>query len=100
MPAPSSVQTEPRSALGRSQRGGAVVAAITDMAHALGLTVTAEGVETQLQRDEVNALGCESAQGYFYARPMPASAISAHLGAAPTSVLHLPASLDALRPAS
>jgi EAL domain-containing protein (putative c-di-GMP-specific phosphodiesterase class I) len=45
------------------------------LAHVLGLEVTAEGVETQCQCDEVNAIGCENAQGYFYARPMPASAI-------------------------
>jgi EAL domain-containing protein (putative c-di-GMP-specific phosphodiesterase class I) len=55
------------------------VAAVTDLAHVLGLTVTAEGVETAHQRDEVATIGCESAQGYYYARPMPAAAISAHL---------------------
>lgn len=37
----------------------------------LGLTVIAEGVETQHQRDRLQALGCPLIQGYFYAKPMP-----------------------------
>jgi EAL domain-containing protein (putative c-di-GMP-specific phosphodiesterase class I) len=39
----------------------------------------AEGVETAGQRDEILAVGCDSAQGYFYARPMPAPAFAAML---------------------
>ena len=70
---------------------GAIVAAVTNLAHVLGLTVTAEGVETETQRDEVSAMGCESAQGYFFARPMPASEIRAHLAGTPIAPLHLPA---------
>jgi EAL domain-containing protein (putative c-di-GMP-specific phosphodiesterase class I) len=58
----------------------------------LGLTVTAESLETEAQRDEVRAIGCESAQGYFYARPMPADAISEHLGAVVARPACLPAS--------
>jgi diguanylate cyclase (GGDEF)-like protein len=77
--------------IGRGTTGGAVVAAVTNLAHVLGLTVIAEGVETQTQRDEVSAIGCESAQGYFYARPMPASEIRAKLGAERASRPHLPA---------
>jgi diguanylate cyclase (GGDEF)-like protein len=69
---------------------GAIVAAVTNLAHVLGLTVTAEGVETRIQRDEVSAMGCESAQGYFFARPMPAAQIQAHLGET-IGPLHLPA---------
>jgi diguanylate cyclase (GGDEF)-like protein len=53
----------------------AIVAAVTNLAHVLGLTVTAEGVETQGQHDQVVAIGCESAQGFFYARPLPAAAV-------------------------
>lgn len=55
--------------------GRIVVAAVTGMAHDLGLTVVAEGVETETQRDETIAVGCDYAQGYFYARPMPADCI-------------------------
>ena len=46
--------------------------AITMMAHALGMKVIAEGVETALQRDLLTAAGCDYAQGYFYARPLAA----------------------------
>jgi diguanylate cyclase (GGDEF)-like protein len=77
--------------IGKAPTGGAIVAAVTNLAHVLGLTVTAEGVETEAQRDEVRAIGCESAQGYFYARPMPADAISEHLGAAVARAAYLPA---------
>jgi diguanylate cyclase (GGDEF)-like protein len=65
--------------IGELSTGSAVVAAVTNLAHVLGLAVTAEGVETHAQRDEVMAIGCESAQGYFFARPTSASAISAQL---------------------
>jgi diguanylate cyclase (GGDEF)-like protein/PAS domain S-box-containing protein len=47
-----------------------IVAAVTGMAHALGMTVVAEGVETEAQRDELTAIGCDAAQGYLFARPL------------------------------
>jgi diguanylate cyclase len=37
--------------------------------------VVAEGVETEGQRDELLALGCDELQGYLFARPMPASSL-------------------------
>ncbi len=61
--------------------GGAIVAAVTDLAHVFGLSVTAEGVETASQRAEVTAIGCDLAQGYHFARPMPAGDLSALLRA-------------------
>ncbi len=60
--------------------GGAILAAVTHLAHGLSLPVTAEGVETEHQRDEIRAIGCESAQGFFYAHPMSAAAIETLLG--------------------
>jgi diguanylate cyclase (GGDEF)-like protein len=50
----------------------AVVQAIVMLAKSLGLTVTAEGVETQKQLDIVRQLGCEFGQGYFLDKPLPA----------------------------
>ncbi len=76
--------------IGLEATGGAIVAAVTNLAHVLGMQVIAEGVETDIQRAEVIRFGCEAAQGYLYARPMNAKDISSHLRAQP-SALHLPA---------
>jgi diguanylate cyclase (GGDEF)-like protein/PAS domain S-box-containing protein len=49
----------------------ALIEAILAMAHSLGLTVVAEGVETAEQAGLLQARSCELAQGYFYSRPVP-----------------------------
>ena len=56
-----------------SRDAQAIVDAVVQLAHALGLKVVAEGVETQGQRNVLLALGCDELQGYLFARPMPAS---------------------------
>ncbi len=53
----------------------AVVDAVVRLAHALGLRVVAEGVETQGQRDILRAMQCDELQGFLFARPMPADAL-------------------------
>ncbi|WP_343592954.1 EAL domain-containing protein [Paracidovorax wautersii] len=55
----------------------AVVHAVVRLAHALGLKVVAEGVETEGQRDILLGMQCDELQGYFFARPMPANALRA-----------------------
>ncbi len=55
--------------LGQSAADDAIVAATIDMAHALGMVVAAEGVETELQRSRLVELGCDRAQGYLLAPP-------------------------------
>ena len=54
-----------------------IVRTIVDMAHTLGFTVIAEGVELDSQAAFLRALGCEQAQGFLFARPMPAEEFSA-----------------------
>lgn len=46
-----------------------------DLAHKLGKSVVAEGVEDKVQRDKLCELGVDQIQGYYYAKPMPANAI-------------------------
>ena len=46
-----------------------IVRGLASMAHALGMSVVAEGVETEEEAEAVAALGCAHAQGYLYARP-------------------------------
>ena len=54
-----------------SQRDALLVRSTIDLAHSLGLKVTAEGVETQTALSLLAGMGCDIAQGYLVARPMP-----------------------------
>jgi diguanylate cyclase (GGDEF)-like protein len=65
--------------LGASAEDSAIVAAIVDLGHALGLDVIAEGVETQSQLAALRALGTDAAQGFLFAPPQPASDLAARL---------------------
>jgi diguanylate cyclase (GGDEF)-like protein len=56
-----------------------IVAAILAMARALDLEVVAEGIETDVQRRRLQALGCDHAQGYLFAAPLPPAAARALL---------------------
>jgi diguanylate cyclase (GGDEF)-like protein len=76
--------------IGHGPEGSAIVAAVTTLAHVLDLTVTAEGVETRIQHDEVANIGCESAQGFYYTMPLSAAAFGAQLDASGVGSLHLP----------
>jgi EAL domain-containing protein (putative c-di-GMP-specific phosphodiesterase class I)/GGDEF domain-containing protein/putative methionine-R-sulfoxide reductase with GAF domain len=49
----------------------AIVRAVIGMAHSLGVTVIAEGVETAAQLGYLRGLGCEEMQGYYFSRPVP-----------------------------
>ena len=57
-----------------------IVETLVSLAHTLRLTVTAEGVETEVQAARLRSIGCDSAQGYLYARPGPPQVITSLLG--------------------
>ncbi|MES3025041.1 MAG: EAL domain-containing protein [Pseudomonadota bacterium] len=59
--------------------GEAIATAIIAMAHSLGLTVVAEGVETRAQLDFLRGAGCDIVQGFYFARPMAAGELTALL---------------------
>ena len=72
----------------------AVVDGVVRLAHALGLRVVAEGVETASQRDILLGLNCDELQGYFFARPMSADKLLAWtLGHKPKGSVDFAASL-------
>ena len=66
--------------IGRSDRDREIVAAVTAMSHALGMSVVGEGVETDRQLNTLVGLGCDQVQGFLLARPMSAEGVAALLG--------------------
>ncbi len=57
-----------------------IVVALVELAHRLGLTVTAECVENAEQAERLRRIGCDTGQGWFYSRPVAPDRISAMLG--------------------
>ena len=66
--------------LGQAPGGEEIVAAVVGLAHALGLRVVAEGVETHRQLAALQELGCDFAQGYLFSPPVPAEDLVAWEG--------------------
>ncbi|WP_370067010.1 putative bifunctional diguanylate cyclase/phosphodiesterase [Mycobacterium sp. MAA66] len=66
--------------LGTTTGDTQIVQAIIGLGHSLGLTVVAEGVETAHQEQLLSSFGCDYAQGYRYAAPLPAGAIAEQAG--------------------
>jgi EAL domain-containing protein (putative c-di-GMP-specific phosphodiesterase class I) len=50
---------------------GTIAWAVVSLGHTMGIPVLAEGVETPAQRDALVRFGCDQAQGYLFARPLP-----------------------------
>jgi EAL domain-containing protein (putative c-di-GMP-specific phosphodiesterase class I)/GGDEF domain-containing protein len=72
--------------LDQSSRDALLVKSTIDLAHSLGLKVTAEGVETPTALALLRGMGCDLAQGYLIGRPVPLAALTGHLSAAASDV--------------
>jgi diguanylate cyclase (GGDEF)-like protein/PAS domain S-box-containing protein len=66
-----------------NQSDAVIVRSTVDLGHNLGLRVVAEGVEDEATLKELAALGCDSVQGYYLAKPMPAAELGAWLATRP-----------------
>ncbi|GIU86305.1 MAG: hypothetical protein KatS3mg009_0820 [Acidimicrobiia bacterium] len=66
--------------LGTDPGDAAIVSAVVGLAHALDLQVVAEGVETEEQLAELVSLGCDEAQGFYFAPPQPIDDLRTLLG--------------------
>ena len=67
--------------LGEDSGASVLVSGIVDLAHALGLKVIAEGVETEVQLGRLRETGCDLAQGYLFSKPLTREEASALLAA-------------------
>lgn len=63
--------------LGQAADSSAIITAVITLGHAMGLTVTAEGVETDQQRQFLQERGCNELQGFYFSAPVSAAAVSA-----------------------
>jgi Amt family ammonium transporter len=62
--------------LGHDPASHTVMNAVVQLAHGLGMTVVAEGVETAAQHEQLSRLGCNYCQGFHFAHPMSASSVT------------------------
>jgi EAL domain-containing protein (putative c-di-GMP-specific phosphodiesterase class I) len=56
-----------------------LVRTVVELGHALGLSTTAEGIETGVQRDRLRGLGCQTGQGWFFSKPLSTGAATSYL---------------------
>ncbi|MER7704296.1 EAL domain-containing protein [Kitasatospora sp. NPDC097605] len=79
-PAPTGGRPElPELRSRRSDADEQIVGAMVQLAHTLGLTVTAEGIESAAQAERLRLTGCDTAQGWYFARPGEAELVAAIL---------------------
>ncbi len=63
----------------KTEKDKALVSAMVQMAHSLGLRTIAEGVETEEQLNILKEIGCDIAQGYYFSKPLPAEEVEKRL---------------------
>jgi len=88
------------SQLGNSAESEEIVRTIINLAHNLGMEVTAEGIEGITQHSQLNEMACESAQGYHYSRPLKNVDAEALLQQSPKASEAAPVPCVELQPAA
>ncbi|MDP9085416.1 MAG: EAL domain-containing protein, partial [Pseudomonadota bacterium] len=74
--------------LGRNPQSAAIVRAVIDLGHGLGMSIVAEGVETQEQFSFLADEGCEALQGYLIGKPLPIAHYAALVGRPPVDTIN------------
>jgi len=59
-----------------AERARGLVGSIIDLAHSLGLRVVAEGVDNKRTMEELRLQGCDLAQGFYFAKPLPVADVT------------------------
>jgi diguanylate cyclase (GGDEF)-like protein/PAS domain S-box-containing protein len=67
------------SEIDTDQSDAAIVSGVVSLGHSLGMTIVAEGVETDSQLDMLRQMGCDLGQGFLWARPLPVDELDALL---------------------
>jgi EAL domain-containing protein (putative c-di-GMP-specific phosphodiesterase class I) len=65
--------------IGTKSNAGSIARAVITMGHSLGMEVTAEGVENEIQQKFLADLGCDEIQGFHFCRPLPAEDVLPYL---------------------
>jgi EAL domain-containing protein (putative c-di-GMP-specific phosphodiesterase class I) len=87
-------------ALDTSHRDPLIVRSTIDLAHALGMVVTAEGVESPAAYALLSVMGCDMVQGYLIGRPMPLAEIAPFIAGFDETTIAYPRNTSILRDAS
>jgi EAL domain-containing protein (putative c-di-GMP-specific phosphodiesterase class I) len=74
--------------MGSDAESNAIVDSIIRLAHALDMTVVAEGIEKPEQAEVLSRLGCDAGQGYYFSRPVEAARAEEQLRAMYEPALH------------
>jgi diguanylate cyclase len=74
---PADILKIDKSFINGSEENMLIVRTVVDLAHALGMKVVAEGVESEGQASQLKDMGCDLAQGYLFSEPLPPQAVSA-----------------------